>query len=76
MEKTDYFIRRLLLVFPTFIGITMLCFAITQFVPGGPVDQMMMRLRGGAGGGGEMTAAAAAGNSVQAAADTEAQRQI
>lgn len=55
MSRTDYFLRRLLLVVPTFIGITMLCFAITQFVPGGPVDQMMMRMHG-MGSGGESVA--------------------
>lgn len=50
MERWDYFARRLLLVIPTFLGITMLCFAITQFVPGGPVEQMILRMRGlGAG---------------------------
>lgn len=46
----DYFIRRLLLVIPTFLGITLLCFTITQFVPGGPVEQMVIRMRGGSGG--------------------------
>lgn len=50
MERMDYFIRRLLLVIPTFLGITILCFTITQFVPGGPVEQMIIRMRGGAGG--------------------------
>jgi microcin C transport system permease protein len=50
MERLDYFIRRLLLVFPTFLGITLICFAIIQFVPGGPVEQAIMRMRGGAGG--------------------------
>ena len=51
MERTHYFIRRLLLVIPTFLGITFLCFAITQFVPGGPVEQMLLRMKGGGGGG-------------------------
>lgn len=46
MERLDYFIRRLLLVVPTFIGITLLCFAITQAVPGGPVEQAVMRMKG------------------------------
>jgi len=46
MERLDYFIRRLLLVLPTFLGITLICFAITQFVPGGPVEQALMRMRG------------------------------
>ncbi len=34
-----YFIRRFLLILPTFIGITMLVFAITRLVPGGPVER-------------------------------------
>jgi microcin C transport system permease protein len=36
-----YFLRRLLLVIPTFIGITLLVFAITRVVPGGPVEKLM-----------------------------------
>jgi microcin C transport system permease protein len=46
MEKLDYFIRRFLLVIPTFLGITLLCFALIQFVPGGPVEQMVMQMKG------------------------------
>ncbi len=46
MERLNYFIRRLLLIIPTFIGITLLCFTLVQFVPGGPVEQMMMQMRG------------------------------
>ena len=38
---TNYFIRRLLLIVPTFIGITLLVFAITRVVPGGPIERMM-----------------------------------
>jgi microcin C transport system permease protein len=38
---TAYFIRRLLLIIPTFIGITLLVFAITRAVPGGPVERML-----------------------------------
>ena len=50
MERLNYFIRRFLLVIPTFIGITILCFGLIQFVPGGPVEQMIMRMKGiGAG---------------------------
>ncbi len=37
----SYLIRRLLLVIPTFIGITLLVFVITRFVPGGPVDKIL-----------------------------------
>ncbi len=46
MERLHYFIRRLLLIAPTFIGITLLCFILIQFVPGGPVEQMLMQMRG------------------------------
>ena len=46
MERIDYFIRRFLLVIPTFIGITILCFGLIQFVPGGPVEQMIMQMKG------------------------------
>ena len=35
---------------PTFIGITILCFGLIQFVPGGPVEQVIMQMKGiGAG---------------------------
>ncbi|MBC2713891.1 MAG: ABC transporter permease subunit [Desulfobacteraceae bacterium] len=46
MERLDYFIKRLLLIIPTFIGITVLCFLIIQFVPGGPVEQAIMQMKG------------------------------
>src|SRR5688500_488494 len=48
----DYVVRRLLLMIPTFIGITFVTFLILQFVPGGQIDQLRMQLAG-AGGGGE-----------------------
>ncbi len=46
MERLYYFIKRLLLVIPTFLGITVVCFALTQVIPGGPVEQMIQRMRG------------------------------
>ncbi len=46
MERMDYFIRRFLLVIPTFIGITILVFGLIQFVPGGPVEQVIMQMKG------------------------------
>lgn len=45
-SKLAYFIRRLLLVIPTFLAITFLCFSIAQLVPGGPVEQKLMEMRG------------------------------
>jgi len=46
LERTAYFIRRILLVGPTFIGITVLCFGPIQFVPGGPVEQAILQMKG------------------------------
>lgn len=49
---TAYFVRRFLLLIPTFIGVTFLVFAITRFVPGGPIEQLVVRYsQGGEGGG-------------------------
>lgn len=50
-EMARYIIRRLLLLFPTLIGIITLNFLIVQLAPGGPVDQMIAQLTGEAGGG-------------------------
>lgn len=51
---TAYFARRFLLLIPTFIGITFMVFLITRFVPGGPIEQMLLKMQmsGGEGGGG------------------------
>jgi microcin C transport system permease protein len=40
-----YFLRRFLLIIPTFLGITVAVFLITNFVPGGPVERQIMRMR-------------------------------
>jgi len=42
-----YLLRRLLLVIPTLFGIIAINFAIVQFAPGGPVEQMIAELKGG-----------------------------
>ncbi|BBO79196.1 microcin C ABC transporter permease YejB [Desulfosarcina widdelii] len=51
---TAYFIRRFLLVVPTFVGITVLIFVITRFVPGGPIERIIAQAQQQAleGGGG------------------------
>lgn len=46
----DYVIRRLLLMVPTFLGITFVTFTLCQFVPGGQIDQLRLSLAGGAAG--------------------------
>jgi len=38
---TAYFIRRFLLIIPTFLGITVLVFTVTRMVPGGPIERML-----------------------------------
>ena len=56
---SSYILKRLLLMIPTLFGVMLITFTVTQFVPGGPVEQMMSRLEGP--GGGEASAGAGAG---------------
>jgi len=54
-----YILRRLLLVIPTVFGIMLINFALIQFVPGGPIEQIIARMEGtgdafaGISGGGD-----------------------
>ncbi len=54
-----YILRRLLLIIPTLLGIMVINFALVQFVPGGPVEQIIAQMQGdgdvfgGFAGGGE-----------------------
>ncbi|MGE4560309.1 MAG: microcin C ABC transporter permease YejB [Desulfobulbus sp.] len=41
-----YILKRLLLMIPTLIGVMLITFIVTQFVPGGPVERMMAQMRG------------------------------
>ncbi|MEP5762073.1 MAG: microcin C ABC transporter permease YejB [Litoreibacter sp.] len=41
-----YIFRRLLLIIPTLIGIMIVNFTLTQFVPGGPIEQIIAELQG------------------------------
>ena len=49
----SYFLRRLLLIPPTLVGITLLVFTITRFVPGGPMERMLREASRGADQGGK-----------------------
>jgi microcin C transport system permease protein len=56
-----YILRRLLLIVPTLLGIMIINFVLVQFVPGGPVEQIIAQMEGGgdvfetfAGGGGDV----------------------
>ncbi len=50
---TTYFLRRLLLMVPTFLGSTILVFTILQMAPGGPLEKQIQRLQMGATAEGE-----------------------
>src|SRR5882724_11477131 len=60
---TGYFVRRFLLIIPTFLGITLAVFVVMHFVPGGPVERQIMRFKmaaageAGAAGGGKGSSA-------------------
>ncbi len=56
----SYILKRLLLMVPTLFGVMLLTFVVIQFVPGGPVEQMVAQLQG-RDSGGEGAAAAGAG---------------
>lgn len=46
-----YILKRLLLMIPTLFGIMLITFVVTQFVPGGPVEQLIHQLQGSGAGG-------------------------
>jgi microcin C transport system permease protein len=43
----SYILKRLLLMIPTLLGVLTITFAVIQFVPGGPVEQIVQELRKG-----------------------------
>jgi microcin C transport system permease protein len=43
---TTYFLKRLALIIPTIFGIMLINFVIIQLAPGGPVDQMIAKIKG------------------------------
>ena len=66
-----YVIRRLLLMIPTIFGIMLVNFVVLQFLPGGPVEQVIAQLTGtavdvtaryGGGTGGEIDTSGQAGS--------------
>lgn len=59
-----YILRRLLLIIPTLFGIMVINFTLTQFVPGGPIEQIIAQMEGEGnvfeaitGGGSEVSSA-------------------
>jgi microcin C transport system permease protein len=45
----SYILKRLLLMVPTLLGVLLVTFVVTQFVPGGPVEQYLAEAKAGAG---------------------------
>lgn len=56
----SYILKRLLLMLPTLLGVLLITFIVIQFVPGGPVEQMVAQLQG-RDSGGEGAASSGAG---------------
>ncbi|HPP83644.1 MAG TPA: microcin ABC transporter permease, partial [Rubrivivax sp.] len=46
-----YILKRIALMLPTLLGVLSVTFVVMQFVPGGPVEQIMAEARATAGGG-------------------------
>lgn len=46
-----YVLKRVLLMFPTLLGVLLVTFAVIQFVPGGPVEQAMAQISSTSTGG-------------------------
>jgi len=42
----SYILKRLLLMIPTLLGVLLITFTVIQFVPGGPVEQLVSQLKG------------------------------
>ncbi|HYP86165.1 microcin C ABC transporter permease YejB [Variovorax sp.] len=57
---SSYILKRLLLMLPTLLGVMLITFMVIQFVPGGPVEQMVAQLQG-RDSGGERAASSGAG---------------
>ncbi|WP_025916339.1 microcin C ABC transporter permease YejB [Herminiimonas sp. CN] len=59
MNLWAYVAKRLLLMLPTLVGVVSITFAVIQFVPGGPVEQALLELKG-RGAAGEASGGGAA----------------
>jgi len=66
----DYALRRLLLIVPTLLGIMLLNFVIIQTAPGGPVEQMIAKIKGV---GGTLESQLSGGNSSAVMSNNQSQ---
>lgn len=66
-----YFVKRLLLIIPTFLGITVVLFLLTRLVPGGPLEEAINAHVFSAGSKGEGGGGPAGRQSAQSLSDAE-----
>src|SRR5215212_6137321 len=74
-----YIARRILLMFPTLLGILFVSFIVVQFAPGGPVERVLAQLSGAdtggtsrvSGGGGDFGPRGQVGGSADAASSSK-----
>src|SRR6188508_3448356 len=74
-----YISRRILLMFPTLLGILFVSFVVVQFAPGGPVERVLAQLSGAdtggtsrvSGGGGDFGSRGQVGGSADAAVSSK-----
>src|SRR5919201_3734189 len=59
---TGYIARRILLMFPTMIGILFVAFVVVQFAPGGPVERVLAQLSGADTGGSSRISGSSSGD--------------
>ncbi len=72
---TAYFIRRILLMIPTFIGVTFVVFVVMRNVPGGPIEQAKIeKLKAAMSQGGTSSATATASEDAGELSDGEKER--
>src|SRR5688572_21883096 len=57
-----YIARRILLMFPTLLGILFVSFVVVQFAPGGPVERVIAQLSGSDTGGSSRISGSATGD--------------
>ncbi|UYL10242.1 ABC transporter permease subunit [Bdellovibrio sp. SKB1291214] len=67
-----YLIRRLLLMIPTFFGITLVTFVLINLAPGSPIEQKLQAIRFGAGA----TGGGGGGSSVSSRGDTSVNEEV
>ncbi len=70
-----YILRRILLMIPTLLGIMVINFAVIQFAPGGPIEQIISQLTEGAGATDRFTGAGGQGEAASASSQVASDSQ-